>query len=212
MRRELQARISRFFAAPATDEWLAVLRSGLGLQVVLYCVSLRNSWGQLFAPTGAGLLSRQLAEAIASTESSLIPRLGWAVKGMSHLGISDSTALLVTWCVLLIAGVLLTLGLYTRAAAIVAWLLHVAAATSGGLLSYGVDNFMTIGLFYIALGPLPDRYALDARFRGHAAPDALRLGFWRECCNCTSASPTSSAASRRHSAAAGGTGRTCGEP
>src|SRR6266849_4252177 len=34
------------------------------------------------------------------------------------------------------------------------------------LLSYGVDNFTIIGLFYLTIAPLPDSMALDARWRG----------------------------------------------
>ena len=32
---------------------------------------------------------------------------------------------------------------------------------SGAFVSYGVDDFMTIGLFYLMLSPLPDRLSLD---------------------------------------------------
>src|SRR5207244_2093820 len=43
----------------------------------------------------------------------------------------------------------------------------------------GVDNFMTIGLFYLMLSPLPDRYSLDCRLRKPAPKDAPIVGFWR---------------------------------
>jgi hypothetical protein len=45
--------------------------------------------------------------------------------------------------------------------------------------SYGVDNFMTIGLFYLMLSPLPDRYSLDWRLRKPHPKDPQLLGFWR---------------------------------
>jgi hypothetical protein len=45
--------------------------------------------------------------------------------------------------------------------------------------SYGVDNFMTIGLFYLMLSPLPDRYSLDWRLRKLRSRDPQLLGFWR---------------------------------
>ena len=46
-------------------------------------------------------------------------------------------------------------------------------------MSYGVDNFMTIGLFYLMLSPLPDRYSLDWRLRKARPKDPQLLGFWR---------------------------------
>ncbi len=46
-------------------------------------------------------------------------------------------------------------------------------------MSYGVDNFMTIGLFYLMLSPLPDRYSLDWRLRKLRPKNPQLLGFWR---------------------------------
>ena len=41
-----------------TDTWLAVLRSGLGLQVVVYALFLRSDWHYLFLSSGKGLVGR----------------------------------------------------------------------------------------------------------------------------------------------------------
>ena len=56
---------------------------------------------------------------------------------------------------------------------------HLCAAKSGGFVSYGLDNFMTIGLFYLMLSPLPDRYAFDWKLRKSQPGDSPLLGFWR---------------------------------
>ncbi|MEO8045504.1 MAG: hypothetical protein ABI674_11425 [Spartobacteria bacterium] len=58
-------------------------------------------------------------------------------------------------------------------------MLQLAAAKSGGLFSYGADNFITIGLFYLMLTPLPDRWSLDWRRGSGHTPDPQRLGFHR---------------------------------
>lgn len=81
--------------------------------------------------------------------------------------------------VLIAAGCCLLMGLASRFSAILAWFLHLCAAKSGGFVSYGVDNFMTIGLFYLMLSPLPDRYSLDWRLRKSQPGDPQLLGFWR---------------------------------
>ena len=46
-------------------------------------------------------------------------------------------------------------------------------------MSYGMDNFMTIGLFYLMLSPLPDRYSLDWQWRKLRPKDRQLLGFFR---------------------------------
>ncbi len=152
-----------FLFPPETDKWLAALRIGLGLQVAVYALFLRSDWHNLFASTGKGLVSRKLGEAITSFDSPLIPKLGWLVTlgGYAHIG--EDAVLSIAWACLLCMGLLLLLGLFSRPAAIIAWFLHLCAAESGGLFAYGADNFMTTGLFYLMLSPLPDRYSLDHR-------------------------------------------------
>jgi HTTM domain len=47
------------------------------------------------------------------------------------------------------------------------------------LFAYGADNFMTTGLFYLMLSPLPDRFSLDHRLLKIELKDPQFLGFWR---------------------------------
>jgi hypothetical protein len=172
-------RLTEFLFPPETDKWLAVFRIGMGLQVVVYTLFLRSDWHYLFSATGKGLVSRELGEAITSFDSPLIPKLGWLVAFGQHVGITEEMVLSVTWACLLCMGCCVLLGLFCRAAAIIAWFLHLCAAESGGLLAYGADNFMTIALFYLMLSPLPDRYALDRWLVKTKPSDPLLLGFWR---------------------------------
>ena len=171
-------RLIRFLFPTQSDKWLTVLRIGLGLQVLLYALSLKSDWIYLFAGTGGGLNGRALSEGLLSTESPLVPRLGWLVMLGSHVGLSDWTVLSVTWWFLLCAAYGLLAGFFSRSSAITAWFLHLCAAKSGGLVSYGMDNFMTIGLFYLMLSPLPDRLSLDHTWRKKFA-DSRLFGFWR---------------------------------
>jgi hypothetical protein len=178
----LQAPRERVFAFlfPAeADNWLAVLRVGLGLQAVLYALSLRNDWSYLLSETGQGLVGRDLTEAILSVESHFVPKLAWLVTLGAHVGLHEETVLDATWTCLFVVGCSLLLGLFCRSSAILAWFLHLCAAKSGGFVSYGVDNFMTIGLFYLMLSPLPDRYSVDWRLRKRRSKDPQLLGFWR---------------------------------
>lgn len=177
--RAWKEQIGKFLFPPESDKWLAVLRFGLGLQLLLYSLSLQNDWNYLFAGTGGGLISRNLGEAILSLESPFVPRLGWLIALGAKVGLPEETILSIAWIALLGTACSLLAGLFCRFSAISAWLLHLCAAKSGGLVSYGVDNFMTIALFYLMLSPLPDRYALDQRWRKSRPKDRQWSGFFR---------------------------------
>jgi len=168
-----------FLFPPETDTWLAVLRIGLGLQVIVYALFLRSDWHYLFARSGKGLVGRELDEAIASFDSPLIPRFGWLVAFGRIFNISEETVLSVAWVCLLSAGCFLFLGLLSRPAAVLAWFVHLCAAESGGLLAYGADAFMTTALFYLMLSPLPDRYSFDHWVAKTKPKNPHLLGFWR---------------------------------
>jgi Vitamin K-dependent gamma-carboxylase len=168
-----------------TDHWLAFLRVGLGVQVVFYALSLENDWNYLFAGIGHELIGPKLAEALLSTESPFVPRLGWLIALGARVGLGEWIVLSIAWWILLVSGIGLIAGILSRPLAILAWFVHLCAAKSGGSVSYGVDNFMTIGLFYLMLSPLPDRYSLDRLWRQHRRtenqhlPGRHLLGFWR---------------------------------
>jgi hypothetical protein len=168
-----------FLFHPETDTWLAVFRIGMGLQVLVYALFLRSDWHSLFSTTGKGLVSRELGEAMVSFDSPLIPKLGWLVAFGRHLGLGEETVLSIAWACLLCMGCCLLVGLFCRAAAIIAWFLHLCAAESAGLLAYGADNFMTMALFYLMLSPLPDRYSVDSRLVKTKLTAPHLLGFWR---------------------------------
>jgi hypothetical protein len=150
----------------------------LGLQVIVYCLSIRTDWTYLLAGNG-GLISRNLSETVLALESPLIPRLGWIVALGGHFGLSEQRTLSIVWFCLVTAGCFLLLGLFTRTAAIATWFLHLAAVKSTDLLSYGMDNLTTIGLFYLMLSPLPDHLSLDWRWRKSRPKHRDLLGFWR---------------------------------
>lgn len=172
-------RLQRFLFPAATSRWLALLRVGLGLQVVLYVCSLGADWRSLYGMAGHGLVNRALSEAVLSAESTLTPRFGWLIKGGGYLGLSDASTLSLLWWSLLVAGALLLLGLFCRWAALAAWFLYLCSVKSGMLFAYGVDNFTTIGLFYLMIAPLPDAWSLDWSLRGKRPAQPARLGFHR---------------------------------
>lgn len=174
-----QKRLLEFLFPADAGQWVSILRIGLGIQIVLYAISLKDDWNFLFAGPANGLVGRELSEALLSKQSPFVPQLSWLIALGTRAALSEWTVLSIAWCLLLWAGCGLALGVLSRVSAILAWLIHLCAASSGSLVSYGVDNFMTIGLFYLMLAPLPDRYAYENRWRRTRGQDQQLLGFWR---------------------------------
>ena len=158
--------VRSFLFGPQSSAWLAILRIGLGLQVLSYAISLRADWLEILGLGNQGLIRRDLAEAMLSADSPLIPRVGWIVQAGAYLGLTETTVLWAVWITLMVSASLVLVGLFCREASVVTWLLYVCTAKSGEVLSYGVDNFTIIGLFYLSIAPLPDSLSLDARWRG----------------------------------------------
>jgi Vitamin K-dependent gamma-carboxylase len=177
--RSSKQRLEEFLFPADSDTWLGILRIGVGLQVIIYCLSLRTDWTDLFSLERAGLIKRDLSEAMLSAQSHYIPRLGWLVDFASRFGVSEQTLLTLAWWSLLSAAFLLLIGLFSREAAIATVFLHLCAVKSTSGLTYGVDNFTSIGLFYIMIAPLPDRWAVDSWLRNIARKDNHLQGFHR---------------------------------
>jgi hypothetical protein len=161
------------------DTWLTLLRVGLGLHLAAYCFSLSSVWSFFLGGAEQGFIGRELLEALATSRSSFIPTMSWIVHPLVKIGLTEEAILNATFVALFLAACSLLAGLFCRTAAVVAWLLHLCAAKSGGFLSYGLDSMMTIGLFYLMLSPLPDRRALDAILWASPAADPKVLGLFR---------------------------------
>jgi hypothetical protein len=172
-------RLEQFLFPLDSDTWLGVLRIGVALQVIIYCLSIRADWNELFSLDRAGLIKRDLSEAILSAQSHYIPRLGWLVDFATRFGAAEQATLTLAWWSLLCAAFLLLIGLFSRAAAIATLFLHLCAVKSTSGLTYGVDNFTSIGLFYIMIAPLPDRWTADCWLRSTPRKNGHLQGFHR---------------------------------
>jgi len=171
--------VNEWFFGGTTDNWLAAFRIGLGLQLVLSCIISRADWRQMFALQPGSFVTRDLTEALVTLGSALVPRVSWFISTGEFIGLSEATVLWVVWSVLLAAGLCLVAGIFCRSAAIAAWFLHLSAIKSSALLSYGVDNFTSIGLFYLMLSPLPDHLALDSRWLKRPPKNSQLQSFWQ---------------------------------
>ncbi len=178
MKPGFEARVGAFLFPRTSDYWLTILRLGMALQVCFYGLGLRHDW-QLLYTDRAGFVTRELAETILNVNSPLTPRLGWMITLGAHLQISEEQVVSVIWVLLLIASCCLAVGLFSRVMAVVVWFFYLSSVKSGGFYTYGVDNFTIIGLFYLMIAPLPDKWSLDALLGWNRTVNPRRLGFHR---------------------------------
>lgn len=162
-----------------SDHWLAFLRIGLGLQLILYCLSARPGWIEVFVGDRGALSSLRISETLIALQSPLIARVDWLLRLGAQIGIQETTMLWMIWSILLLSAALLVVGLFCRPAAITAWFLHLACVKSSEVFSYGMDMFLTIGLFYLMLAPWPDSYSVENRIWKSPARDLRMVGFFR---------------------------------
>jgi len=176
---KLRQQLGEFFFPAKSSRWIALLRLGLGLQVTIYALSLWSDWIAVFTANSASFIDRELTEALLSLNSPFIPRFGWFVALGAQVGLGEATTHRLLLVLFLGSGLCLLGGFVSRPAAIIAWLVHLAARSSGGFIAYGVDNFMTIGLFYLMLCPLPDPYSLDYRLGRKRTHDPHLVGLFQ---------------------------------
>ena len=171
--------VPAFLFEKSSDDWLAILRIGLGIQLILYSVSARTGWIGNLSRTERIFSPRRISEAVMSRESPLIPRVSWLTSTGTIVGIPEHTTLWIIWSILLTVALLLVIGLFCRSSAITAWFLHLACVKSSDVLTYGMDNFLNIALFYLMLSPLPDSHSLEARIWPLRKRDPRMIGFFR---------------------------------
>ena len=157
---------NRFWFTPADSATLGVLRICAG-SMLLYTHAV---WGIGFDDflNPAGLIPRESVEAFYGDN------MRWA---FSHLWLFQSTSAL--WAVHiagLVVFALFTVGLFTRATSVVAWLLTLSYIhrLPGSL--FGTDQMNAMLATYLMLAPCGDAYSLDrwlkARRAGGPLPDA----------------------------------------
>ena len=168
-----------WFFGGTSDRWLVALRIGLGLQLVLYCITSHADWFQMFTLHPGSFVTRDLTEALVTLGAALVPRVSWFISAGEFIGLSEATVLVGCLERSPGCGPLSGRRYILSDAAIAAWFLHLSAIKSSALLSYGVDNFTSIGLFYLMLSPLPDHLALDSRWRKWPPKNAQLQSFWQ---------------------------------
>lgn len=165
-----------FALAPARPEPLAVLRIGVALVLLAQAASIAPVLFEIYGRTG--VVRGPLRDAFGAPG---LPGISWMVALLGKSGAAE-TPILVTASLSYVASlILLALGLFTRAAALSTWALHLFLGMAAGATIYGADQYAHLALFYLVIAPAGEALSLDHHLgRVRSAPSwrariALRL-------------------------------------
>ncbi len=168
----VQEALTRFFFAPADARPLAVLRIGVAAVLLAQAVTIAPAFFALY--DRAGFLQGRLEAALAKPG---LPRLDALVDLLDPSGASSTTILVGIAAVYVLSLGALLLGFRARLSAAVAWLGHMTLMTTANAVTYGVDVFAHVFLFYLVWLPSGAALSVDRRRRAPAMPTwGARLG------------------------------------
>jgi hypothetical protein len=145
----LGRRARDFVAQPASARPLAVLRIGLAGVLLVQAFVIAGSLLELYGERG--LVQWPIVHLLVPAG---VPRVGWVVSALGSFGVGPAACVRGVFLLYLAGLACLLVGYYTRLAAVVAWLTHLALNTSGTVSIYGVDNFANFALFYCIWMPV----------------------------------------------------------
>ena len=124
-----------------------------------------------------GYIGREITE--ATINSTILPRISWLINPLMHAGLSDAASITVIMGIYLTAMLFMLVGLFTRPAIAIVWMIHLMLHQSTVQFSYGVDAFTNLLLFYCLIMPTNKYYALDpVLFKHRKVPNPMYESFF----------------------------------
>lgn len=149
--------LSTFLFAKRETSAFVFFRISTATLCLMYYVTIYSEINNLFGLDG--FIGREITEATISSPYS--PTLGWIINPLIESGWSDSSALSFTMCLFCGFASLMLIGLFTKISVAVVWIIHIMIYNSNHFFSYGVDNFISISLFYCLFMPLNKQFSID---------------------------------------------------
>jgi Vitamin K-dependent gamma-carboxylase len=157
--------VDRFAFAPASAAPLAALRAGLAAVLLAQAASVAPAFLDFYSSRGI------LQDPVRGAFSDRGPLcLTWLVDAFSRIGAGETPVLAGVAIVYVLALLALLVGLGTRAAAAIAWLVHLMLMTTAHGTTYGLDQFALTLLFHLVWMPAGAAFSLDRRL-GRAPAD-----------------------------------------
>jgi len=152
------SRFEAFFLAPASPRPIAALRIGLAVVLLLQAFLLRHDMIEFLASDG--IVQGELASYFSGEG---VPRLSLLTDFLARWHITETAGIQFACGVYGLSLALLGVGLFTRTASILAWLLHWTIMNTSDSTAYGVDLYAHVFLFYLMWMPAGDAWSLDVR-------------------------------------------------
>jgi len=159
----------RFWFRPGDPTTLSLIRILVGL--LAFYVHLSYSWDLLTYVGPEAWLDDSVARFVRLEQPIYAPGSSWdepyveVARGNYYWSVyyhvRDPRWIVVLHVVFLTAMLLLTLGVWTRAAALVSWVGAISYCQRAATTVFGMDTMMLILLFYLLLGPSGDNLSLD---------------------------------------------------
>ncbi len=145
-------------AGAASYRSLAVLRIGVSA-VLLFQAAVLWAYRDILL-NADGLIAWEVSE---QWLDPLLLRMSHVHALLAPLGLEANGSAAVLLATHAIAALLLLLGKWTRAAALLAWITYLPLKATGQLAMYGVGGITLIALFYCVVMPVGRAWSLDAR-------------------------------------------------
>lgn len=137
---------------------LALLRIGLAFLLLVQAAVLL--WHRDWLLDVEGLVAWPVAEQFLDP---LLPTLSGVHGWVSRAGLGERGTVNLVLGLHAAGALLLLVGRWTRAAAVLAWLTFLPLKNTGAFMMYGVGGVMLIALFYCVVMPVGRAWSLDAR-------------------------------------------------
>ena len=168
--RRLARCCASFMLSPQRGTALGAFRICFGVVLLTQAALVAGAVEDLYG--AYGMVQWLIGEAIVPT---WMPSVQWFAGGIRDYGIDHNGAVYLLFTAYVMAVVALTVGWYTRCAAVIAWFAHLTLTNTGSLTAYGVEAFSHIALFYCVVMPVGCAYSLDVharRLRDQPTPQA----------------------------------------
>lgn len=153
----IKSAVVAFFCQPASARPLAALRIGLGSTLMVQAWLCRNDLGHLFSADGyvQSALNRYFT-------APGVPTISWVMPLFKSFGLGEAAAIQLFAGLYFAALALMTFGLMTRAATVMAWFCHWVMMNTASATNYGIDLYAHVFLYYLMFSPAAGAWSLDA--------------------------------------------------
>ncbi len=148
-----------FFKRDETNfEFLVFFRIAIGLFMILHLAAIGSDFTAMFGKYG--IIPSDIQEILTADGQITLPLF---ITGLEKIGIGESTTITIFLTLYVSLALMICMGFMTRISAAILLFLQLAMLHGADLYIYGVDNFATSSLFYLAIFPSGSYFSIDRK-------------------------------------------------